>query len=76
MAILVAVAGLAISSSLSPTKAAKNEKEAALLAVVGLAAALLGLVMVIRVSRAVSGPLTDLARQAEHLATVSLPATV
>ncbi|HTT88581.1 MAG TPA: ATP-binding protein, partial [Acidimicrobiales bacterium] len=47
-----------------------------LLAVVGLAAALLGLVMVIRVSRAVSGPLTDLARQAEHLATVSLPATV
>ncbi len=76
MAILVAVAGLAISSTLSQTKTAKDEREAALLAVVGLAGALLGLLLVIRVSRAVSRPLADLAKQAQYLATVSLPATV
>jgi signal transduction histidine kinase len=76
LAVLVAVAGLAISSTLSQTRTAKDEREAVALAAVGLAGALLGLVLVIRVSRAVSRPLADLANQAEHLATVSLPATV
>ncbi len=76
LAVLVAVAGVAISSALSQTRTAKDEREAVALAAVGLAGALLGLVLVIRVSRAVSGPLADLAHQAEHLATVSLPATV
>jgi signal transduction histidine kinase len=76
LAVLVAVAGLAISSTLSQTGTAQDEKEAVALAAVGLAAALLGLVLVIRVSRAVSRPLADLANQAEHLANVSLPAAV
>ena len=76
LAVLVAVAGLAISSILSQTRTAKDEKEAVALAAVGLAAALLGLVLVTRVSRAVSSPLVDLANQAEHLANVSLPAAV
>ena len=76
LAVLVAVAGLAISSTLSQTRTAKDEKEAVALAAVGLAAALLGLVLVTRVSRAVSSPLVDLANQAEHLANVSLPAAV
>jgi signal transduction histidine kinase len=76
LAILVTVAWLAISSTLSTTKSAQDKKEAVVLLALGLAGALLGLLMVIRVSRAVSRPLTDLANQAEHLATVSLPATV
>ena len=76
LAILVAVAGLAISSTLSQTRTAQDEREAVALAALGLAGALLGLLLVIRVSRAVSRPLADLANQAEQLATVSLPATV
>jgi signal transduction histidine kinase len=76
LAILVAVAGLAISSTLSQTRTAQDEREAVALAALGLAGALLGLLLVIRVSRAVSRPLADLASQAEQLATVSLPATV
>ena len=76
LAILVGVAGLAISSNLSQTKSAQGRTEAAALVALGLAGALLGLLLVIRVSRAVSRPLAELANQAEHLATVSLPATV
>ena len=76
LAILVAVAGLAISSTLSQTRTAQDEREAVALAALGLAGAFLGLLLVIRVSRAVSRPLADLANQAEQLATVSLPATV
>ena len=76
LAILVGVAGLAISSNLSQTKSSQGRTEAAALVALGLAGALLGLLLVIRVSRAVSRPLAELASQAEHLATVSLPATV
>jgi len=43
---------------------------------VGALGALLGLVLVVLVSRSVSRPLVDLARQAEELATTTLPAAV
>ena len=76
LAILVGVAGLAISSNLSQTKSAQGRRRPAALVALGLAGAFLGLLLVIRVSRAVSRPLAELANQAEHLATVSLPATV
>ncbi len=48
-AILVGVAGLAISSNLSQTKSAQGRTEAAALVALGLAGALLGLLLVIRV---------------------------
>ena len=81
LAILVAVVGVEASMSLSLTNGSKsphsgNATEAIAFAALGLVGAMIGLVLVIRVSRSVSSSLVDLAQQAEKLATETLPDTV
>ncbi len=81
LAILVAVVGVEASMSLSITNGSKSPHsgdatEAIAFAALGLVGAMIGLVLVIRVSRSVSSSLVDLAQQAEKLATETLPDTV
>jgi signal transduction histidine kinase len=81
LAILVAVVAAEVSLSLRLTNGPKNPHsgvatEALAFAALGVVGAIIGLVLVIRVSRSVSSSLVDLAQQAEKLATETLPDTV
>ena len=81
LAILVAVVAVEASLSLALTNGSKSPHsgvatEAIAFAALGLVGAMIGLVLVIRVSRSVSSSLVDLAQQAEKLATETLPDTV
>jgi signal transduction histidine kinase len=81
LAILVAVVAVEASLSLALTNGSKSSHggvatEAVAFAALGLVGAMIGLVLVIRVSRSVSRSLVDLAQQAEKLATETLPDTV
>jgi signal transduction histidine kinase len=75
IAIMVAVVTIALSGQ-SNDQSSNAMEHAAPLVALSLAAVLLGILLLGRVSRSVSRPLADLAQQADRLATGTLPATV
>ena len=75
IAILVAVIAIALGGQ-SNDQSNNAMEHAAPLVALSLAAVLLGILLLGRVSRSVSRPLADLAQEADRLATETLPATV